>query len=226
MILFDGFEEVSVKFYCSVAWTYILTCWVFGSHGILIFINICKRRKFAPLAHTIEFFSFSTWTASSSSSNPTTSQGKHDVFLSFRGEDTRDNFTSHLYTALTEKKLIPTFIDNVDLARGEEISPSLLEAIEVSKISIVVLSENYASSKWCLEELVKIVDCMRNKGLLVVPVFYGVDPSHVRNQPGSFSVAFEEHEKSLTVSKHKVQSWRAALKDVANFSGWDSLVTR
>ena len=100
----------------------------------------------------------------------------HDVFLSFRGEDTRYNFTSHLYQALCDKGF-NTFIDN-DLRRGEEISTELLKAIESSMISIVVFSDNYASSGWCLDELVKILEC-RNNGQLVLPIFYKVDPSKI-----------------------------------------------
>ena len=61
-----------------------------------------------------------------------------DVFLSFRGEDTRSNFTSHLNMALRQRG-INVFID-YKLSRGEEISASLLEAIEESKISIVIIS--------------------------------------------------------------------------------------
>ncbi|EEF43640.1 leucine-rich repeat-containing protein, putative [Ricinus communis] len=168
-------------------------------------------------------FSSSSASASSSSSS-TTSQEKYDVFLSFRGEDTRYNFTSHLHAALNGKK-IPTFIDD-DLERGNEISPSLLKAIEESKISVVIISQDYPSSKWCLEELVKILECMKNRGQMVIPVFYRVDPSHVRNQTGSFEDVFARHEESLSVSKEKVQSWRAALKEVANLSGWHSTSTR
>ena len=89
-----------------------------------------------------------------------TSRFIHDVFLSFRGEDTRYNFTSHLYQALCDKGF-NTFIDN-DLRRGEEISTELLKAIESSMISIVVFSDNYASSGWCLDELVKILECRNN----------------------------------------------------------------
>ena len=89
--------------------------------------------------------------ASSSSSGH---RWDYDVFLSFRGEDTRKNFTSHLYKALCDKG-INTFIDN-DLQRGEEISMELLKVIESSMISIVVFSKNFASSTWCLNQLVKI----------------------------------------------------------------------
>ncbi|KDP28980.1 hypothetical protein JCGZ_19531 [Jatropha curcas] len=63
----------------------------------------------------------------------------YDVFLSFRGIDTRKNFTSHLYAALKQKH-ITTFMDDAGLERGEEISWSLLKAIEESKIACTDLS--------------------------------------------------------------------------------------
>ena len=63
---------------------------------------------------------------------------RHDVFLNFRGEDTRDNFISHIYAELQRNK-IETYID-YRLARGEEISPALHKAIEESMIYVVVFS--------------------------------------------------------------------------------------
>ncbi|RDX96744.1 putative disease resistance protein, partial [Mucuna pruriens] len=153
------------------------------------------------------------------------SSEKHDVFLSFRGEDTRSNFTSHLYNALN-KKLIRTYID-YQLNRGEDVWPALAKAIEESHVSIVVFSENYASSKWCLEELVKILECRKKLGQVVIPVFYEVDPSHIRKQSGSYEKAFAKHERDLggkTTRSHKQRlfRWKAALTEAANISGWDS----
>ena len=106
------------------------------------------------------------------------------------------------------------------LRRGENISKELLKTIKRSRISVVVLSENYASSKWCLDELVWILDCRKNLGQLVFPVFYGIDPSEVREQEGKFGVELAEHEKILKDNADKVQIWRAALKEVGNFSGF------
>jgi hypothetical protein len=45
------------------------------------------------------------------SSSPFNGQYKYDVFLSFRGEDTRNGFTSHLNGILRHKG-ITTFIDD------------------------------------------------------------------------------------------------------------------
>ena len=62
------------------------------------------------------------------SSSSSTCQWKYDVFLSFRGQDTRTGFTTYLYKAL-EQKGINTFMDD-KLPRGEEISAELLKTIE------------------------------------------------------------------------------------------------
>ncbi|RXI06313.1 hypothetical protein DVH24_018355 [Malus domestica] len=142
---------------------------------------------------------------------------KYDVFLSFRGEDTRTNFTDHFYKALDDKA-INTFVDR-QLRRGEKISPALLEAIEESRISIIVFSENYASSRWCLEELVRILECKKSRKQIVLPVFYKVDPSDVRKQTSSFGDAFTEKFK-FEDNKEKILTWRSALTDAANLSGY------
>ncbi|MED6111315.1 hypothetical protein PIB30_051307 [Stylosanthes scabra] len=86
---------------------------------------------------------------------------KYHVFLSFRGEDTRTGFTSHLYAALTRKG-ITTYKDDYNLRKGDVISHELLKAIEDSMFALIVLSPNYASSPWCLDELCKILDCNNN----------------------------------------------------------------
>ena len=141
----------------------------------------------------------------------------YDVFLSFRGEDTRNGFTGHLYQALCDNGF-NSFIDN-DLQRGEEISMEIVKAIQSSMISIIIFSQNYAFSCWCLEELVVILNCKQN-GQFVLPVFYKVDPSEVRKQEGNFKVALAEHENKFKNNIEKVQSWRAALNEAASMSGW------
>ncbi|XP_042488988.1 disease resistance protein RPV1-like isoform X2 [Macadamia integrifolia] len=145
----------------------------------------------------------------------------YDVFLSFCGQDTRTNFTDHLYKDLVRDG-IHTFRDNDELNKGEDISSELTEAIEGSRIAIIVFSKNYASSTWCLDELVKILDCKKkNQTEKVMPVFYKVDPSDVRKQRNTYAKAFKIHEKRFKKKMGKVQAWRVALTEAANLAGWD-----
>ncbi|XP_008245848.1 PREDICTED: toll/interleukin-1 receptor-like protein [Prunus mume] len=80
---------------------------------------------------------------------------RYHVFLSFRGQDTRKTFSDHLYTALVNAEF-RTFRDDDEVERGEGIKPELQKAIKHSRTSVIVFSKDYASSTWCLDELVLI----------------------------------------------------------------------
>ncbi|KEH25076.1 disease resistance protein (TIR-NBS-LRR class) [Medicago truncatula] len=155
----------------------------------------------------------------------------YEVFLSFRGKDTRASFTSHLYASL-QNAGINVFRDDDSLQRGDQIS-SLLQLIEESRISVIVFSRNYADSRWCLDELVKIMECQRTIGQIVVPVFYDVDPSEVRHQKGEFGKAFQnllnriskDEDESLSEEEkdellHCKLSWIEALRGATNIAGF------
>ncbi|XP_031257940.1 TMV resistance protein N-like [Pistacia vera] len=152
-----------------------------------------------------------------SSSKSPSHRWKYDVFLSFRGEDTRKNFIDHLCTAFNQKGL-RVFRDDKELEKGKPISPELNHAIKESRFVIVVFSRQYASSTWCLDELVQIVRC---KNIKFFPVFYNGDPSVATKQKGEFEKAFVRHEETFREDTRKVQTWRNALTKVANHSGFD-----
>ncbi|XP_048436775.1 TMV resistance protein N [Pyrus x bretschneideri] len=160
-------------------------------------------------------------TSASFYSNESAPRWKYDVFLSFRGVDTRKGFVSHLYHELCKCQGITTFFDDRELEEGKSIPLELPSAIKESHIAIVVLSPNYASSKWCLDELTTILQCMEGRDS-VLPVFYDMDPSDVGNQRGCFAKAFADHEEKFitTEDKKKVTQWRADLKKISKFSGW------
>ncbi|QHO55630.1 disease resistance protein Roq1 isoform X1 [Arachis hypogaea] len=143
----------------------------------------------------------------------------YDIFLSFRGEDTRHGFTGHLYDALCRNG-INTFIDDENLRTGETIRPQLLQSIEASKISIIVFSTNYAASTWCLDELVKILQCHRERNQLVFPVFYKVEPSDVRHQRNTYKEAMDAHEIRFGCHTQKVKEWKEALAETSNMKGF------
>ncbi|CAN6446421.1 unnamed protein product [Victoria cruziana] len=136
-----------------------------------------------------------------------------EVFLSFRGEDTRNGFTGHLYDSLHDRG-VSTFMDSEKLEKGEQVD-NLLEYMEKSKICVLIISENYADSKWCLKEVAKCLECDK----VIIPVFFRVDPSDVRNQSGPFKSAFKEHESNEKLDQEEVRKWREALKKVGNISG-------
>ena len=131
---------------------------------------------------------------------------KYDVFVSFHWEDTGTSFTSHFFAALDRK--------GIHACSGEEGGPELLKKIERSNIAFVVFSKNYATSRWCLNELVQIMECRRLFNQWVIPIFYDMSPSEVRKQEGNFAVAL------LNGPEDEVKSWRVALRDAANISGF------
>ncbi|KAH0661329.1 hypothetical protein KY284_026260 [Solanum tuberosum] len=131
--------------------------------------------------------------SSSASSSHYPPQWKYVVFVSFRGEDTRTKFTSHLFKGLNNRGIF-TFQDDKRLEYGDSIPKEHMKAIKYSKVALVVFTKNYATSRWCLDELVKIMECKDKNGQIVIPIFYDVDPSHVRNQRESFAEAFTQHE--------------------------------
>ncbi|KAF7851305.1 hypothetical protein BT93_L4133 [Corymbia citriodora subsp. variegata] len=145
----------------------------------------------------------------------------YHVFLSFRGIDVRHNFFSHLYVALDQKG-IHTFFDSEELRKGEEISPTLMRAIEDSRIAIIIFSENYASSPWCLEEVVKIMECKEQSGLIVFPVFYKVEPREVRRGRKSYGRAMAKLESKFGKDSEKVKRWKKALFEAGSLSGYEA----
>ncbi|XP_060202126.1 disease resistance protein Roq1-like [Lycium barbarum] len=115
---------------------------------------------------------------------------KHDVFFSFRGEDTRRTFVSHFFNALKQRG-IHAFKDDERLETGKSISGELLKTIEESRFAIIV-----------------------------IPVFYDVSPSNVCHQNAPFAKSFSKHEKNYKDDLEKVQRWRDAFSEAQKISGY------
>ena len=157
--------------------------------------------------------------ASSSSSSPSTHHYSYDVFPSFSSKDVGRTFLSHFLEGLKSKG-IKTFQNN-GIMRSEYITTELARAIEESRISVVILSKNYPSSSWCLNELQRIMKCKVSLGQIVMAIFYDVDPSDVREQTGDFGKVFEETCYGKTDEQKK--KWRKALSHVAVIAGEHSI---
>ncbi|KAI3498360.1 hypothetical protein L1887_34133 [Cichorium endivia] len=140
---------------------------------------------------------------------------KYDVYLSFMGLDTRGNFVDHLYHALQQHGIL-TYKDDGIILRGSMIGDELLRSIRDSKFIIIVFSKNYASSSWCLNELVEIMECHKTAEQTAYPVYFDVEPSEVRKQIGAVGEAFSKHSNNEAAGK-----WRRALQEAADLPGWE-----
>ncbi|KAK4269988.1 hypothetical protein QN277_023078 [Acacia crassicarpa] len=153
------------------------------------------------------------------------SSARYDVFLSFRGEDTRASFTSHLFSSLSKDGIV-VFKDDIDLPRGNNIPLELQRGIENSTISIVIFSKDYAGSRWCLNELSKIMEVHRVQGRVVLPVFYGVDPSEVLHQISNFGEVFQDLIQRSSPTYDQVLRWRSDLREAGGIAGFVVLNSR
>ncbi|KAL7616808.1 hypothetical protein Lser_V15G03391 [Lactuca serriola] len=181
--------------------------------------------------HPEESSSSSTHGHSPSTCCPTSSTDgyRYDVFLSFRGVDTRHSFTDHLHKALIDAN-ITTFLDDEEIETGEDLKPELESAIKASRASIIVFSKNYTSSTWCLDELVLILEQRMTLDHIIIPIFYHVEPTHVRKQQSSFGDAMSKHKQKMDNETdenkrkqwaQKMDRWNKALKELANLKGND-----
>lgn len=135
----------------------------------------------------------------------------HQVFLNFRGDDVRYGFISHLEKAL-KIACVNVYIDK-DEMKGEDLNV-LFRRIEESKIAVVVFSKRYMESKWCLNELVKIKECVDEKKLVAIPIFFKVDPVELKELlDDACESRGNVHETHIT------EKWKVALKSVTSKMG-------
>ncbi|KAK2410799.1 disease resistance protein RUN1 [Trifolium repens] len=64
------------------------------------------------------------------------------------------------------------------------------------------------------------MECHKN-GQVVIPVFFQIDPSHVRKQTKSYATDLAKH-KQQGINDHKIQNWKNALSQAAKLSGFHS----
>lgn len=160
------------------------------------------------------------------SSSASTSSGSknnsyvYDVFISHRGPDVKTSLATDLYNSLRKHEL-RVFLDQREMQLGENITPQIESAIRTASINIAIFSPNYAESKWCLNELL----LMLKSGSIILPVFYGVNPSELRRtartENGVYARALRKLEEKKIFDFDIIAEWRKALSDAAEISGFD-----
>eukprot|EP00253_Pinus_taeda_P032554 PITA_32554 len=168
-----------------------------------------------------------------SSSTSTSHSGKNDykfdIFINHRGPDVKKTFATDLYNCLCKHDL-KVFLDAQELRVGENLTPQIESAIRTSCVNIAIFSPNYAYSKWCLDELVLMVECMSKNKSTIIPVFYGVKPADLRwtqDGKGVYAEALYKLQGKKTFDgQHRHDSkiigkWKNALSSVAEIIGFD-----
>lgn len=112
---------------------------------------------------------------------------------------------------------INVFTDN-DKGNGIELQ-KFCKRIEESKIALVIFSERYIESHFCLDELVTMDKLAKEDKLLVIPVFYIVKPSDVKNLKGEFGRRFKEMRVRYQDEHEKVMKWQTSVKSIAKTTG-------
>ncbi|XP_048136631.1 disease resistance protein L6-like [Rhodamnia argentea] len=178
--------------------------------SIVLLIYLCIRLRRTSKKHN----TLGKETNSRASSGPS-----YEVFLSFRGADTRHEFTDFLYHGMDDAGIV-IFRDSESLHVGKRIGDELLRAIENSKIYISVFSKNYAWSHWCLRQLAHMVECASksNGNKEILPIFLDVEPDDVKLKTNLYSKALSKHQKKFCT---EVESWKKALIEVDEVKGWN-----
>ncbi|XP_019084318.1 PREDICTED: vesicle-associated protein 1-4-like [Camelina sativa] len=160
-----------------------------------------------------------------------TAPPQHQVFVSFRGSDVRHNFFSFLKDALIKNGI--NVVTDEDVPRGKPIDENLLKLIRNSRIAVVIFSENYPESTWCLDELVEIEKQMDLKKLDSCPIFFEIETCHVKLHEAKSSFDYNllrlehrERKKARQINKkawedaeERFDGWRRALVSVASRLG-------
>ncbi|XP_039162893.1 disease resistance protein RPV1-like [Eucalyptus grandis] len=152
-------------------------------------------------------------------SSRASSGSSYEVFLNFQGVDTRHGFTDFLYHGMVGAGIL-VFRDSESLHVGKEIGAELLQAIENSKIYIPIFSANYASSCWCLRELVYMVECTlkSNGNKEILPIFLDVESVDVKLKTNLYKQTLSKHQEAFC---SEAESWQKALIAVGKIKGWN-----
>ncbi|KAG0605506.1 hypothetical protein M758_9G064500 [Ceratodon purpureus] len=161
--------------------------------------------------------------ASTGTDPPSTSQPKHKIFLSHSGA--QKYFVENLCKDLEDHHRFPFFdIRESSLPKGERFPEHIVEAAQQCNLAVVVVSEEYFTSKWPMIELVEFVRAKksgRNPKLKILPLFMGLSHSEFSDQTRQegwfrkWAETWVEEESS----RINVAEWKEALKEVKAFNG-------
>lgn len=119
--------------------------------------------------------------------------------------------------------LYPFFYKREDsLPIGQNFPQLIFDAIAGCHVGVVILSEEFFTSKWPMMELVAMVDEVekRKESFKIKPVFLRISPNKTGNVENRSQWRAEWQEMALKDPKHiDVEKWEAALKYLCPANG-------
>jgi hypothetical protein len=109
---------------------------------------------------------------------------KHEIFLSHAGK--QKDFVAQLHVDLEARGYFSTFFDQSEqgLPKGKDFAPLIKEAAQLCEVAVVVLSEEFLSSKWPMIELAEFHGAQQagNQRLNMLPLFYKLSVGDLCNR--------------------------------------------
>jgi len=140
----------------------------------------------------------------------------YHVFINHTGSEVKRTLASLIYHRLTFAHGLHVFLDKEEIHAGDTFPPVIQAAIQSASVHTCIFSKEYAESSWCLEELYQILRSHHDRHTKIIPVFYDVEPSDLRDiERGPYAKAFEEHRR---LSKD-IDKWKTALSETSLISG-------
>lgn len=96
--------------------------------------------------------------------------------------------------------------------------------LESNHLPLVLLFDlpRYADSRWCLEELVEILNFHKEHechGHVLFPIFFKVGAGEVRKQIGAFGDIFKQYCDKERIADSQIKKWETALKEAGTITG-------
>ena len=85
---------------------------------------------------------------------------------------------------------------------------------------IAIFSPGYGDSRWCLDELLLILQKPRDT---IIPIFFNVKPCEVRwaSKDGQYAQSLKKLEDKERYYRQTLENWRIALNDVSYIVGFE-----
>ncbi|CAN1233077.1 Disease resistance protein RUN1 [Linum perenne] len=125
---------------------------------------------------------------------------------------------THVKQAMLDQK-IRVFVDTM-LQKTEDVG-ELLEILKRTAVSVVIFSEKFADSSWCLDEVNTIVQSIEEFNHKTLPVFYNVDWTTVAGDEWLIG-SYVRMIAGLKESQESKKKWMESLKKVASKAGCTS----